>query len=500
MDELLHGARLPTLELWVSRAADQVGETEAVLLAQAEIALRQGRHLAAQAIAEHVCRDAQPPAFRALMIAGKAAHVGSREREAVRLFGNAQKAASSDDERRQAKWGALPATIDLELDLAYGLLNELKSSAGEDLDVTESVQQADKGLLLGMRFGSMPSLVAAKRVYELVPAVPDPFLRCSFGSMFSCALNLAAEYRRALDVASAMTEEAARFRVEFARPYGLLMGAAALAGLRRFSEAHDALAGAYSEAVRCTDLFGQQGTYAGRVRALLHEGKVAEACSLEPPDLTESLPAMRGEVWASRGLALACMGRLAEAQRCSESVLGTTRAVEPNVLCLCIAAVQALKSRDPGLSQALRALIDGAFSAGGVDFVVTTYRASPDLLAALLRDSTTAEGAGYIVARASDQALADSLGMDLLSALDPVATLTSREREIYDLLCEGIPNGEIARRLFISPATVKVHVRHVYDKLGIRSRTALALNAASRRNQAAPSAAARDSESPSPDG
>ena len=210
--------------------------------------------------------------------------------------------------------------------------------------------------------------------------------------------------------------------------------------------------------------------------------------------------AMRGEVWASRGLALACMGRLAEAQRCSESVLGTTRAVEPNVLCLCIAAVQALKSRDPGLSQALRALIDGAFSAGGVDFVVTTYRASPDLLAALLRDSTTAEGAGYIVARASDQALADSLGIDLLSALDPVATLTSREREIYDLLCEGIPNGEIARRLFISPATVKVHVRHVYDKLGIRSRTALALNAASRRNQAAPSAAARDSESPSPDG
>ena len=44
MDALLDGARLATLELWVARATSQVGETTAVLLAQAEIALRQGRH------------------------------------------------------------------------------------------------------------------------------------------------------------------------------------------------------------------------------------------------------------------------------------------------------------------------------------------------------------------------------------------------------------------------------------------------------------------------
>ncbi len=242
-------------------------------------------------------------------------------------------------------------------------------------------------------------------------------------------------------------------------------------------------------------MFAQQAVYAGRVRALLHEGRIREACALEPPDLTDALPAMRGEVWGARGLGLACIGRLAEAQQCASAVLGNTRAVEPNMLCLCIEAISALKSRSPELSRAIRRLIDGAFAAGAVDFVVTAYRASPDLLAALVRDPATVESTGYVVARASDQALVESIGLDVLSGLDPVATLSTREHEIYLLLCEGLGNGDIARRLFISTATVKVHVRHIYDKLGIRSRTALALNAASRRDQATSVAGVRDSES-----
>jgi DNA-binding NarL/FixJ family response regulator len=131
---------------------------------------------------------------------------------------------------------------------------------------------------------------------------------------------------------------------------------------------------------------------------------------------------------------------------------------------------------------------------------VTSYRASPDLLVALLRDSVTAEGVGYILARARDQPLAESLGLDVLSALDPVGNLTTREKEVYELLCDGLSNADIARRLFISPATVKLHVHHIYDKLGIRSRTALALNAATRRIQAAPMASAAGSASSDVDG
>jgi DNA-binding NarL/FixJ family response regulator len=493
MDELLDGAFLSTLELWVSRATDQAGETTSLLLAQAEIALRQGRHLAAQAIAERVYRTGDLDViYRACMVAGKAAHVGSREDEALSQFGMAERLACDDEERRRAKWGQLTAAVDLELDASHVLIRELKDSAARGLDATEAIQQADKQLMMGMRFGSVASLGEAKKVAELLTSVPDPFVRCSFGSIYSCALNLAAEYPRALDVAKELTQESIQFRVEFALPYGYLMTGAAFAGLRRFDEAHRALSMAYDSAVHCTDLFAQQGAYAGRVRALLHEGRVAEACSLEPPDLADSLPAMRGEVWASRGLALACMGRLADARHCAEAVEGTTQAVEPNVLLLCIDAIRALKMRDPDLADSLRRLIAGSFAAGGVDFVVTAYRASPDLLVALFRDPATAEGAGYVIARASDQHLAEEMGVDTLSALDPVAKLSAREREIYELMCDGLANTDIAARLFISPATVKVHVRHVYDKLGIRSRTALALNAAIRRNQAASISAASD--------
>ena len=59
MDELLNSARLSTLETWVGRAVRLVGETPAVLVAQAEIALRRGRHLTAQALADRAVRAEQ---------------------------------------------------------------------------------------------------------------------------------------------------------------------------------------------------------------------------------------------------------------------------------------------------------------------------------------------------------------------------------------------------------------------------------------------------------
>ena len=501
MTELLDGARLPTLEAWVSRAASRAGETPAVRLAQAEIALRQGRHLIAQALSAAVVRDGDEPLrYRAYLVAGKAAHVGLREEEALSLYGYAEAAGRHESERRAARWGQLAAAIELELGLSHELLRRLERPADGEFDATEAVQTADKRLLLGLRFGQIESLSEAKEIAELLPAVPDPVLRCSFGSTFSCALNLAAEYERALDVSMNMSRDAVEYRVEFALPYGYLMSAAALAGLRRFDEAHDALSESLAHAVHCADAFGQQAVYAGRVRAFLHAGRISEACAVEPPDLCHSLPAMRGEVWGSRGLALGCMGRLAEAERFADEFAGTTMAIEPTMLGLCIHAIAALKARDQNLDVTLQQLVAGSFDAGAVDFVITTYRASPDLLAALLRCAETAEATAYIVARANDGELAKSLGLDTLSVHDPVSTLSPREREVYDLLCEGLSNVEIARRLFISPATAKVHVRHVYDKLGIRSRTAIALSAASRRSHAAPTATSGRSTSSGADG
>ncbi|MFB7211921.1 response regulator transcription factor [Streptomyces sp. NPDC056255] len=57
----------------------------------------------------------------------------------------------------------------------------------------------------------------------------------------------------------------------------------------------------------------------------------------------------------------------------------------------------------------------------------------------------------------------------------PVAAwgLTPRERDVVRLVCEGATNAEIGAALFISVATVKTHVQHVFEKTGVRSRTQL---------------------------
>ena len=57
-------------------------------------------------------------------------------------------------------------------------------------------------------------------------------------------------------------------------------------------------------------------------------------------------------------------------------------------------------------------------------------------------------------------------------------SLTPTEVRVVGLVAAGLPNREIASRLFVSPATVKTHLVHVYDELGLRGRAELA--AASR--------------------
>ncbi len=64
---------------------------------------------------------------------------------------------------------------------------------------------------------------------------------------------------------------------------------------------------------------------------------------------------------------------------------------------------------------------------------------------------------------------------------DAVAGLTAREHEVLDLVAEGLTNKEIARRLDVSPATVKAHVERIIAKLGVSDRTQAAVLAARAR-------------------
>ena len=55
--------------------------------------------------------------------------------------------------------------------------------------------------------------------------------------------------------------------------------------------------------------------------------------------------------------------------------------------------------------------------------------------------------------------------------------LTPAERRVAELAALGLPNREIANALFVSPKTVEFHLRNVFRKLGVRSRTELARRA-----------------------
>lgn len=97
-------------------------------------------------------------------------------------------------------------------------------------------------------------------------------------------------------------------------------------------------------------------------------------------------------------------------------------------------------------------------------------------LAEVLRATGDPAGAGRLAARARQ--LADRLGAKpLLQRLDAIdrpartASLTAREQEILVLLAEGLTNGEIGKRLFISTKTVSVHVSNILAKLGAAGRT-----------------------------
>ena len=61
------------------------------------------------------------------------------------------------------------------------------------------------------------------------------------------------------------------------------------------------------------------------------------------------------------------------------------------------------------------------------------------------------------------------------------SNLTSREQQVAELVEQGLKNKEIARALGICPGTVKIHLKHIFEKTGVRGRYGLALSGLKER-------------------
>ncbi|XVV13752.1 response regulator transcription factor [Actinoplanes sp. CA-131856] len=122
--------------------------------------------------------------------------------------------------------------------------------------------------------------------------------------------------------------------------------------------------------------------------------------------------------------------------------------------------------------------------------VLTTYDTDAEILRAvragalgyLLKNATPDEVVGAVRAAAEGgSALAAPVAARLLAHVrgaTPQPALSDRELEVLRVVARGRNNRECAAELFISQATVKTHLLHIYEKLGVTDRAAAAAVAA----------------------
>ncbi len=113
--------------------------------------------------------------------------------------------------------------------------------------------------------------------------------------------------------------------------------------------------------------------------------------------------------------------------------------------------------------------------------ILTTYESDASILTAI-----EAGASGYLLKAAPQEeilagvrsvargevALAPSIAAMLVQRVArPAVTLSPRETEVLRLVAQGSSNPSIAAALFVSEATVKTHLLHVFEKLGVNDRT-----------------------------
>ena len=481
LDDLLSKGRLATLERWLEEAHKLIPSADVVALAEVELAFRKGRWPEAEHKARHLAMRLprrHPLASRALFRAAQVAQLDDRPSEALELLSEARIRSTTSADLRRVLWSRFITLTDLEEPRqAADALKEFEKLAPESVE--DKIRLSHGPIHLAVRWGGIRQALDRHRsTLELLDRTTDPVVRSGFLQSYGTALNLAARYSDAYALADRQIADARRFGLDWVEPHGLEMKALAQIGLRDFQGAQAALRTAWQLAEAADDFHAQVNAQALLARVSLAQGAPERA--LELLDMSGSRnvgPGMEGEVRSMRALALACRGAIEAAEAEIEVSESITTHLEARGLRAFAKALTADRRGDDGArdKQLELALIDAQVT-GNADSFVVAYRLAPNLLNVVagigvaLSDFLLRPLATY------DSRLAEKAGLNQRGlGIRPASLLTDREEEVLELLRQGMSNREIAQTLWIAQSTAKVHVRHIFEKLGVRSRTEAAL-------------------------
>ena len=469
-EDLLGAGRVATLASWLQRADDLHARSPVFDFVGAEVALRESAHSRAEQLAL-AAADAlgleHPLTSRAYFRAGQSAHFQAREEIAFEHQRQARITARTKADFANALWGEFISGLELERSDTADTLDELASLG------TSAPNQAARvsagRLFLGLRRGTGLS-DRDLDVASVIERVDDPLVRLSFIHAYGGALVFTAQYEKALSTIVGQIAELERFGLSFALPHSYLVKAAAYQGLRRFADAMAAL--------DVVDESGADEPYAAAsaniIRALirLSLNDVKGALAFLGSEKSDGLPAMRAEQLACVALALASRGDRLEAIRCADEARETSTAIEPQVLAAFAEAIALIRDQDAFATDAVLDAFALVRQASNFNSLVRAYRICPEIAHVLATREDLRTELGDAMARADDAPFAKSLGLPApLLRKSAQAQLSPREAEVYELIAQGLSNKEIASTLFISEATAKVHVRHILEKFGAKSRT-----------------------------
>jgi ATP/maltotriose-dependent transcriptional regulator MalT len=481
--ELLDRGHLKTVSMFIE-AGRLRGVDEAILnLAEAELAFREGFHERSRRLASRAAEDLadrSPLASKAFALAGNSAYFGDAIASAERAFLRARQLARTQEDERRAVWGLLLSALEQEDDSAAELLNEFELISGSSPDDLVRIQNGR--LHFGTRLGTLNyGLSGAEAVAGIVGDAKDPVVRASFWHVYGAACRAAANYSGALEASNNALREITTYDLSFGRAHVYLIRAGALMGTAAYDEALALLDEVAGIATRNADTYLQMNERTNRCKLYLLMGNAVDAAHVtdtEWPHVGSS--GQFAEFLATRAVALAACGARDSAIADLERAESLSHENEASTLCTSVRALLGLEQQDALMTMLPR--IREGVSRGMLDPFVFVFRLDRRLprqvtqlpeLRSVLREALS-------VIDAQPHTSLSTRTVALEQALE-TAGLTMRERDVLGLLSEGRTNREIARSLFLSESTVKVHVRNVLRKIGARTRTEAAIYALTKR-------------------